>query len=74
MAELGQALGEPKLYRKLEGTSDLAELSRVLPSLPQATRPAIDSRLVRPLLAYADAKGTPRKVRKAIREALGRKE
>ena len=71
-AELALAMEDPKLYARLDDGSDLSELARVRPSLPAATRADVESRLARPLMQHAEAKGTPRKVRRAIREALGR--
>ena len=73
-AELARAMDDPKLYRRLDDGSDLAELARVRPQLPAATRSDVESRLTRPLLQQADARSTPRKVRRAIREALGKPE
>lgn len=72
MAELERAMNDPRLYNRLDDGSDLAELARVRSTLPAATRADVEARLSRPLMQHAEAKGTPRKVRRAIRQALGK--
>ncbi len=71
MAELDRAMDEPKLYARAGDDSDLARLAVALAALEPASRADVERRIVAPARARGEAKSAPRRVRKAVREALG---
>jgi hypothetical protein len=67
--ELARAGDETKLYKKQGERSELALYARAVSGVE--ARADFEAAIDRPLRARADARGTPRRIRKAIREALG---
>ena len=70
-AEFGSALRDPKLYKRQGDTSDIAQFGAGLRALSAVDAAPIVASVARPLLERAEARGVPRRVRNAVREALG---
>jgi hypothetical protein len=69
--EFESALVEPKLYKRKGDGSELELFGAGLRSLSADDAAPIVEAVARPLLARADARSVPRRVRNAVREALG---
>ena len=71
-AEMRAAIEDPKLYHRLEDRSELAAFARALGCASPADRAVLQASIGEPLLERARERDTPRKVRRAVVDALGK--
>lgn len=70
-AEFDDALEDSRLYKRLDAASELELFGAALRGLPKGDATPLLEAVARPLLARAEGRGIPRRVRNAVREALG---